>query len=414
MPSSPPLQNRSDIVLPHSGLAAPRSAYVHIPFCRRRCFYCDFPIAVAGDRARGETSPRMQSYVDALCREIQVTPALGAPLRTVFFGGGTPSLLAVAQVEQILTALSDRFGLEAIAEISMEMDPGTFDRAALMALRQLGINRVSLGVQSFTNKQLEACGRTHRLADVQQAIEDLHAADIPVWSLDLISGLPHQTVEHWKIALETAIAHQPQHLSIYDLTVEPNTVFHRRYTAGESPLPTDDQTATMYRLAQAVLTQAGYDHYEISNYAKPGYQCQHNRVYWENRPFYGFGMGAASYTQGQRWQRPRTTHEYADWLQTYEMADGKLDGEPVTLGDRWLDRLMMGLRLAAGISLKDLVEEFGESRVAQLEECLRPYRRQGWIADDEERSGGFRFTDPEGFLFSNVVLIKLFETFDVA
>ncbi|RZM75236.1 radical SAM family heme chaperone HemW [Leptolyngbya iicbica] len=412
MSSNSTVQNSPAVVASHPGLAAPQAAYVHIPFCRRRCFYCDFPIAVAGDRARGETSPRIQSYVDTLCQEIQVTPALGAPLKTVFFGGGTPSLLAVAQVEQILQALSDRFGIKPNAEISMEMDPGTFDRVALTALRQLGVNRVSLGVQSFTDTQLEACGRTHRLADVQQAIAALHAAAIPGWSLDLISGLPHQTVETWKIALETAIAYNPQHLSIYDLTVEPNTVFHRRYTAGADPLPTDDQTAEMYRLAQSLLTAAGYDHYEVSNYAKPGYQCQHNRVYWENRPFYGFGMGAASYTQGQRFQRPRTTHDYADWLQTYAAAGGQLDLESVTTGDRWLDRLMMGLRLAEGISLKDLVEEFGEERVTQLQKCLRPYRRQGWVADEEERATVVRFTDPEGFLFSNVVLVKLFETFD--
>jgi len=235
-----------------------------------------------------------------------------------------------------------------------------------------------------------------------------------VWSLDLISGLPHQTVENWEIALETAIAHQPQHLSIYDLTVEPKTVFHRRYTAGAAPLPTDDQTATMYRLAQSILTQAGYDHYEVSNYAKPGYQCQHNRVYWENRPFYGFGMGAASYTQGQRWQRPRTTHDYADWLQTYTAAEGQVDVTPVPTSDRWLDRLMMGLRLAEGLSLKDLVEEFGAERVAQLQKCLRPYRQQGWSATEDERPTGVRFTDPEGFLFSNVVLVKLFETFEAS
>ena len=392
-------------------LDAPRAAYIHIPFCRRRCFYCDFPIAVAGDRARGETSPRIQSYVDALCREIQVTPVLGEPLRTVFFGGGTPSLLAVNQVEQILTTLATRFGIEPDAEISMEMDPGTFDRAALQRLRELGINRVSLGVQSFTDQQLEACGRTHRLADVQRAIADLQAVAMPAWSLDLISGLPHQTIADWQTALERAIAYGPQHLSIYDLTVEPNTVFHRRYQAGQAPLPTDDQTTEMYRLAQALLTQAGYAHYEISNYAKPGYQCQHNRVYWENRPFYGFGMGAASYTQGQRFQRPRTTHDYADWLKTFEVAEGRLAVEPVTDGDRWLDRLMMGLRLAEGIPLAALVAEFGEERVNQLRECLRPYQQPGWIAELTERSPIVRFTDPDGFLFSNVVLVKLFETF---
>lgn len=419
MLSNPSVQSQPSVLSPALKFTAPQAAYIHIPFCRRRCFYCDFPIAVAGDRARGETSPRIQSYVDALCREIQVTPALGAPLKTVFFGGGTPSLLSVAQVEQILITLANRFGIEADAEVSMEMDPGTFDQAALTALKNLGINRVSLGVQSFNDEQLAACGRTHRLADVQQAIEDLHAAAIPVWSLDLISGLPHQTIANWQTALETAISFDPQHLSIYDLTVEPNTVFHRRYTAGQFPLPTDDQTTDMYRLAQATLTQAGYDHYEISNYAKPGYQCQHNRVYWENRPFYGFGMGAASYTQSQRFQRPRTTHDYYDWLATYETAGGQLAEPLVTESDRWLDRLMMGLRLAEGIPVADLVQEFGGDRVLQLQKCLEPYQKNGWIATLTERGHGrseaaspvIRFTDPEGFLFSNVVLVKLFETF---
>ncbi|HEY9888687.1 MAG TPA: radical SAM family heme chaperone HemW, partial [Candidatus Obscuribacterales bacterium] len=332
----------------------PQSAYIHIPFCRRRCFYCDFPIAVAGDRARGETSPRIQTYVDTLCQEITATPPQGQALETVFFGGGTPSLLSVAQVEQILTTLAAQFGLATTAEISMEMDPGTFDQGTLHALRQVGVNRVSLGVQSFQDAQLEACGRTHRVVDVYRAIDALHAVAMPVWSLDLISGLPHQILADWQASLAAAIACAPQHLSIDDLTVEPGTVFQRRYTAGESPLPTDEMTATMYRTAQAQLTQAGYDHYEVSNYARPGFQCRHNRVYWENRPFYGFGLGAASYTQHQRFHRPRTTAEYAAWVKQYQALGGQLDGDLASDRDRWLDRLMMGLRLAEGLRLDSL------------------------------------------------------------
>lgn len=389
----------------------PRSAYLHIPFCRRRCFYCDFPIAVAGDRARGATSPRMQTYVDALCREIRATPVLGPELATVFFGGGTPSLLSITQVEQILTVLADRFGIAETAEISMEMDPGTFDRVALQALRQLGVNRVSLGVQSFQDAQLEACGRTHRARDVYQAIEDLLAVEMPAWSLDLISGLPHQTMADWEASLEKAIAFRPQHMSVYDLTVEPGTVFNRRYVAGMSPLPTDQMTTDMYRMAQTLLTQAGYDHYEVSNYARPGFQCQHNRVYWENQPFYGFGMGAASYTQHQRFNRPRTTHDYYDWLERYCEAGGKLDCEVLSEGDRWLDRLMMGLRLAEGIPLDQLSQKFGSQRVVDLKKTLDPYRQKGWVALQEGPGPRVRLTDPEGFLFSNVVLVKLFETF---
>ena len=154
-------------------IPAPSAAYLHIPFCRRRCFYCDFPIAVAGDRARGDTSPRMAAYVDTLCREIQATPVLGdRPLETVFFGGGTPSLLGVDQVAQLLTVLEDRFGLKPGAEISMEMDPGSFDRPHLQALHRLGINRVSLGVQAFDDELLAACGPSHRRA--RRAAERTH------------------------------------------------------------------------------------------------------------------------------------------------------------------------------------------------------------------------------------------------
>ncbi len=395
----------------------PQSAYIHIPFCRRRCFYCDFPIAVAGDRARGETSPRIQNYVETLCREIRATPSIGEPLQTVFFGGGTPSLLAVAQVEQILATLTAQFGLAPTAEISMEMDPGTFTRDGLRSLQQVGINRVSLGVQAFNDEQLAACGRTHCVQDVHQAIADLTAEQMPAWSLDLISGLPHQTLSDWTAALEQAIAYAPPHLSVYDLTVEPGTVFHHRYRAGQSPLPSDELTTEMYRLAQQRLTQAGYQHYEISNYARPTYQCQHNRVYWENRPFYGFGMGAASYLHQQRFQRPRTTHAYAAWVDQYCEAHStaaNLPGAAATLDDRWLDRLMMGLRLSEGRSLDALTQEFGRDRVERLRDCLRPYQHKGWVMMTEPPTAVIKFTDPEGFLFSNVVLVNLFETFGEA
>lgn len=392
-------------------MLSPRSAYIHIPFCRRRCFYCDFPISVAGDRARGETSTRMQTYVDVLCREIQATPVLGSSLKTVFFGGGTPSLLSVAQVEQLLTTLENQLGIESDAEMSIEMDPGTFDGETLDALQKLGINRVSLGVQSFHDAQLEACGRTHRVKDVHQAIENLLAVEMPAWSLDLISGLPHQTMDDWKTSLEKAIAVSPPHISVYDLTVEPGTVFDRRYTAGQFPLPADETTTEMYRTARSLLTQAGYEHYEISNYARSGYQCQHNRVYWENRPCYGFGMGAASYTQGQRFNRPRTTHDYADWVEAYSQAGGLLTCETVSQTDQWLDRLMMGLRLAEGVRLDRLAKDFNTGLIKKLKKCLAPYREKGWVAFSDNPFPTLRLTDPEGFLFSNIVLVKLFETF---
>ena len=393
---------------------SPTAAYIHIPFCRRRCFYCDFAIAVMGDRLRGETSGTIQTYVDTLCREIQATPMASPPLKTIFFGGGTPSLLAPAQVEQILTGLDDRVGIDPGAEISMEMDPGTFGRSQLQALVALGLNRVSLGVQTFQDEVLAACGRTHRAADIEQAVADLKAVQIPSWSLDLISGLPDQTLETWQADLARAIAIAPNHLSIYDLTVEPGTVFERRYQPGQAPLPLEATTADMYRLAQTQLTAAGYDHYEISNYAQPGHHCRHNRIYWENHPYYGFGMAATSYTNYQRFNRPRTTHQYQQWVEAYEHRNGSLDCLPTPPIEQLLDQLMLGLRLADGVNLPTLAQQFGAEVLPRLQRVLMPFVAQGWVVMGSPALDRIRLSDPEGFLFSNVVLAALFNTWETS
>ena len=267
-----------------------------------------------GDRLRGDTSGTISQYVEILCQEIAIAPAWGQSLKTVFFGGGTPSLLSVGQLARILEAISKRFEIATDAEISMEMDPGTFDLEQLQGYRTAGVNRVSLGVQSFQPAMLQVSGRSHNSGDIHTAIELVHRV-VSNFSLDLISGLPYQTLEQWQADLETAVAINPNHISIYDLTIEPVTAFGQQYQPGVQPLPTDETTVEMYQLAQQVLTSAGYEHYEISNYAQAGYQCRHNRVYWENRPYYGFGMGAASYVDGQRFTRPRKTREYYSWVQ---------------------------------------------------------------------------------------------------
>lgn len=390
------------------------AAYVHIPFCRRRCYYCDFAISVLGDHLRGEASGTIRHYLTVLEQEIRLTPSRGQALTTVFFGGGTPSLLAVAQVERLLTALDRQFGLATTAEISMEIDPGTFDLAQLQGYRSLGVNRFSLGVQAFQDELLAACGRTHRVIDVIQAMTDLERAGVENFSLDLISGLPNQTLADWQTSLQRAIACGPTHLSTYDLTIEPGTVFGHRYQAGEAPLPTDTLTAEMYRLAQHTLTAAGYEHYEISNYAQPGYQCRHNRVYWENRPFYGFGMGAASYLEGDRVTRPRTQAAYADWVNRLltgieprsDLANP--EGAAAATHDRLLDTLMLGLRLREGLSVETLRQQFGPTVVSTLLQSLQTFQANGWVDITPTQPQAIRLTDPEGFLFSNVILATLF------
>ncbi|MDM3857502.1 MAG: radical SAM family heme chaperone HemW [Aphanizomenon gracile PMC649.10] len=384
------------------GWGMPGSAYVHIPFCRRRCFYCDFPVFVVGDRSRGENSGTIGEYVEVLCQEIRIAPTYGQPLETIFFGGGTPSLLSTAQLQSILTTLEQRFGMASGVEISMEVDPGTFDFAHIAGYRSLGVNRVSLGVQAFQEELLKTAGRSHSLVDIFTAIELIHKVEIPEFSLDLISGLPHQSLAQWQDSLTQAVAATPTHISIYDLTIEPGTAFNRYYKPGDHPLPTDETTVKMYQLGQKTLTDNGYEHYEISNYAQPGHQCRHNRVYWQNRPYYGFGMGAASYIHGKRFTRPRKTQEYYQWLKNGAV----IDCEVTPKADVLLETLMLGLRLAEGVSLNSLAVNFGNHQVEKIQSCLQPYFAQGWVKIVGDR---LRFSDPDGFIFSNVMLAKLFE-----
>ena len=400
--------------------SAPTSAYVHIPFCRRRCYYCDFAVAVVGDRRRGENSAWMREYVNVLCEEIAQAPVGDRPLETVFFGGGTPSLLSAGQLGQILDALEKRLGIGSGAEISMEMDPDTFDRRQLQEFVNLGINRVSLGVQAFDDELLRACGRSHSAADIWRAVDLINAVGVSNYSLDLISGLPHQTPELWGRSLEAVLEINPAHVSHYDLIVEPKTVFGRYYVPGESPLPSDETTGEMYRTAQKTLTRAGYTHYEVSNYARTGRECRHNLVYWRRLPYYGFGMGAASFLGRYRLTRPRRTQLYYGWVRSQnQMADAeRVDGP----GDRLLERLMLGLRLAEGLNLNRLSGEFGRPTVGRILNALRPYRERGWAelvegdrpvgwpgeAADFSPEVSLRLTDPEGFLFSNTILAGLF------
>jgi oxygen-independent coproporphyrinogen-3 oxidase len=442
----------------------PRSAYIHIPFCRRRCFYCDFPIAVVGDkppngkgdRINGSNSGTISQYVEVLCQEIRQSEEGATGLDTVFFGGGTPSLLAVEQLAQILAALDRQFGIAADAEISMELDPATFDLDQVKGYQAAGVNRVSLGVQAFQPELLQVTGRSHTVDDILAAIDLIHQANFTNISLDLISGLPHQTLEQWEESLQQAIALAPTHLSCYDLIVEAGTPFSRQYKPGMQPLPSDDLAAEMYRTAQRLLTTDGFHHYEISNYAKPGYQCRHNLVYWHNIPFYGFGMGATSYLNGERFARPRKTWEYEEWVKE-QQAEGRLRRErgsaeltveasvergqraegrrqavegrlPGALGEEsqeagaapsLLDTVMLRLRLAEGLDLEKMTRLFGEDAIAQLWHCLKPYINQGLIElcpmppeHPVPQSGRLRLTDPEGFLLSNVVLTTIFEAMD--
>ncbi|MEM9537196.1 MAG: radical SAM family heme chaperone HemW [Cyanobacteria bacterium P01_E01_bin.45] len=387
------LQQRSPATQFTRPFAPPTAAYLHIPFCRRRCHYCDF--------ATGRGTPELiERYVQALCQQIQQVTGEFPPLQTVFFGGGTPSLLSGEQLQRIVDALRDRLGMSPTAEVSLEANPGTVSLHSLQHYRNVGINRISLGVQAFQPELLEACGRLHGVNEVYEAVGHLKAAGFDNFNLDLIFGLPHQRIDHWQYSLEEVVCLAPTHVSLYDLTIESGTRFGRLYQPGSQPLPSDGDTVEMYQMAIAILTQAGYQHYEVSNFARPNRQCHHNRVYWENRSYHGLGMGATGYVNGRRYEQPKTLADYFS-----RVEDGQFPTTArVTDRERLLDTLMLGLRLQEGLSTAELASSFSDATLDVIRKTLAPYRLRGWV---EEKDGRLRLVSPDGWLFSNSILVDL-------
>ncbi|KAL8464202.1 hypothetical protein ACS0TY_033930 [Phlomoides rotata] len=412
----------------------PASAYIHLPFCRKRCHYCDFPIIALGSSssspAKDHHDPRISNYIETLRREIMATELNSThwpPLETVYLGGGTPSLVPPLLVSAVLDALSSKFGVCGNAEISMEMDPGTFDATAMKELMNLGVNRVSLGVQAFQDELLKSCGRAHAVDEVFEAVEIVKSCGVENWSLDLISSLPYQTISMWEESLQLTVEAEPTHVSVYDLLVEQDTKFGALYTPGEFPLPSENQSAEFYKTASRILTNAGYDHYEISSYCKSGYRSKHNSTYWKSKSFYAFGLGSASYINGVRFSRPRRLKDYTKYVQ--DLEDGLIDCTPngiVDAKDLAMDIIMLSLRTADGLDLKSFREAFGDSIMVSVLEVYRPYLESGHaICLDEQgrdvavneiisslpnelKVGFLRLSDPDGFLLSNELISLAF------
>lgn len=417
----------------------PASAYVHLPFCRKRCHYCDFPILALGSSSTetADDDPRISNYIHLLIREIEATQPhfdQHPPLQTVFFGGGTPSLVPPRLVAKVLDTLRSKFGLCLDAEISMEMDPGTFDAKKLKELMGLGVNRVSLGVQAFQEELLKACGRAHGLEEVHEAIEIVGSCGVENWSMDLISSLPNQTQEMWEESLRLTIEAKPTHVSVYDLQIEKDTKFGSLYTPGEFPLPSDTQSAKFYRMASRKLSEANYNHYEVSSYSKNGFECKHNYTYWINKPFYAFGLGSASYINGTRYSRPKKLKDYTNYVQNLESGLVDFQEDDVDEGEMAMDIVMLSLRTSKGLELKSFREDFGSPVAVELCKVYEPYMKSGHVVfldyrrreitedefsslvlDDEklENEIGFiRLSDPDGFLLSNELISLAFGVID--
>ncbi len=378
------------------------SLYVHIPFCRRRCFYCDFAIATGGLSLQ-------EKYISALCQELELVhsqlPNL-QPLKTIYFGGGTPSLLPINLLAKVLDSIAKLFRIADDCEISLEANPDSLAFSQLEDYAKLGVNRISLGVQAFQPELLKICGRDHTLEQIYSAIDYIHRSSMDNFSIDLISGLPQQTLSDWEYSLDQALFFSPHHLSIYDLIIEENTAFAKRYAQQKQILPAEETTVAMYLLTRERLTAQGYAHYEISNFARPNYQCRHNLNYWHNQEFYGVGMGATSYLQKQRIDRPRKMRDYLQMIANWQ-EQGIAPSAPVlSQGEELFDTLMQGLRIVEGIPTTKLETNFDALLLSRLREILQPFVARGWLVWQGDRLCA---VPPDGWLFSDTILEHLYQ-----
>ncbi|HET90269.1 MAG TPA: radical SAM family heme chaperone HemW [Chloroflexi bacterium] len=372
----------------------PVALYVHVPFCRSRCAYCDFDTYTGLEFA-------MPAYTDAVCREIEAAGERwgSPPVSTIYFGGGTPSLLPLPLLRDILHAAQAAFRLSPAAEISLEANPGTLTSAYLHDLRNLGVQRLSLGIQSFHDAELELLGRLHTQAQARAAVAAARESGFRNLNLDLIYGLPRQKLCHWQETLRTATALEPEHLSLYGLAIEEETPLARQIAAGALPAPDPDRAADMYEWAAETLAQAGYRHYEISNWARSGQECRHNLTYWRNEPWLGVGAGAHSWLDHCRWAN--LTDPLAYIQATAEGRTPIIETTPVGPEQEMGDTMMLGLRLAEGVATDRFRARFGLALETVYGETLRHLQDLDLLTWDGQAA---RLT-PRGRLLGNQVFV---------
>lgn len=362
---------------------SPVAVYVHTPFCPTKCGYCDFNSYAM----EGEIIPRTAR---AIAEEIRRSPWRGQPAKTIFFGGGTPTFLPTKSLLEILSAVLEVHPPTADAEITSEANPGTVDSEKFAAMREAGFNRVSLGAQSFLDSDLIRLGRVHVAGQIELAVQRARAAGFDNLNLDLMFALPGQSLTAWRANLDRALALEPEHLSLYCLTLEPNTPFYREHLRGLLVQPDEDAQVEMYEEARKRTTAAGFEHYEISNFARPGRESRHNLAYWRAESYAGYGPGAVGFMDGVR---------YTNWKHPERFTTAVDNGEPVAFERETIDskthrteRIMLGLRLSEGIDA-DLADPDGLAVVLS----------RGWV---DEESGRLRLTS-DGQHFCSEVALEL-------
>jgi oxygen-independent coproporphyrinogen-3 oxidase len=377
------------------------SLYVHIPFCHTRCHYCDFN-TYAG------MLPLREPYVRAMLTEIGMAGTLtklpgGKPRRsrTIFFGGGTPSLLSVSQVNRILDACYNNFAVDEDAEITLEANPGTLSREQLVGLRAAGVNRLSMGAQSFDAELLKTLGRIHSPKDITQAVRDAQAAGFTSINVDFMFGLPGQTMRHWRETIDRALDLHIEHLSLYSLIIEEGTPFYTWTHEGRITPGDEDLCADMYEYADERLRAAGYENYEISNWSLPGFQSRHNLTYWHNLPYIGMGAGAYSSFGGRRFSNVREPAEYIRMLKAQQWPE--VESETVDKVQAMSETAFLALRTAQGLHLPTFEQRFALPFAQFVGDRLQMVEEAGLL----EREPEWLRLSKRGRLLGNEVFLRL-------
>lgn len=350
----------------------PTSAYVHIPFCTQICYYCDFSKVFIKNQP-------VDSYLEHLIEEYDSYDI--KKLRTLYIGGGTPTALSAPQLAFLLEKLSDKLDLSYLEELTIEANPGDLDEKKIAVLKDSPVNRVSLGVQTFNDRMLKQIGRSHSEKDIYENIANLKKAGFDNISIDLIYALPKQTMEDVKTNVAKAIALDIPHMSLYSLILENHTVFMNRMRRGKLPLPKEDLEAEMFEYIIAELEKAGFEHYEISNFSKPGFESRHNLMYWDNAEYYGIGAGASGYVDGVRYKNHGPIRHY---MQAVEAGNTRVQEEVLTLKEKMEEEMFLGLRKKSGVSKKRFEEKFGLSFEDHYGAVVSELTEQGLLVPDRD------------------------------
>ena len=378
--------------------------YISVPFCRTKCSYCNFASDVFSRSV-------FQRYVDQVCADMKRAASTVAQMGgrierlvdSIYLGGGTPTVLDITQVRQLFVTISQKFEVEAGAEITVECAPGTLTSAVIEVLQGCGVNRVSLGVQSFVDQEAASVGRLHNRKVLLDDIECLRAAGITSINIDLIAGLPHQTVDSWTFSVEQTLASEAPHVSVYMLEVDDDSRLGRELIAGGSKyhahfVPNEDVTADLYGMARERLEAAGVQQYEISNFARRGYQSRHNLKYWTRQPYLGFGVDAHSMLPGSERGVESVRFSTPDSLEAY-VAGGPLNAIQVSSVAALEETFFLGLRLSCGVDLRQVAAKFGGDAIAGFSGPIADFVRTGLL----ERQGDVIRLTPRGQLLSNEV-----------